>query len=171
VHLARVAGYRAFYRLPGRWRHRLVRWLKPRYTLGAVVMVHADDAEPPGQLLLLRQPPGKGWSLPGGLMNRNETPAACASRELTEETGIRLAPEELVPATPNAMVHSDGSWVDMIFEAKVPADTPTVIDGAEVLEAAFHPLDTLPPLTAATARLLAKYGIGPYSRYPEIRDR
>ncbi len=43
-------------------------------------------------------------------------------------------------------------------------------DGAEVIEAAWHPLDNLPPLTIATARLLSYYGIGPYADYPEVRS-
>jgi hypothetical protein len=42
-------------------------------------------------------------------------------------------------------------------------------DGAEVIEAAWHRLDNLPPLTIATARLLSYYGIGPYADYPEVR--
>jgi ADP-ribose pyrophosphatase YjhB (NUDIX family) len=149
----------------------LVRWLKPRYTLGAIVLVRAADTPAPGQLLLLRQPPGKAWSLPGGLINRHETPAAGAQRELAEETGLRLTPAQLKPAAPNAVVHSKGTWVDMVFEAEVPADAPTSVDGAEVLELAFHRLDALPPLTVATARLLAHYDIGPYAHYPEVRDR
>jgi hypothetical protein len=49
-----------------------------------------------------------------------------------------------------------------VFEASVPASTtPLSVDGAEVLEAAWHPLDALPRLTTPTARLLGRYGIGP----------
>ena len=35
-------------------------------------------------------------------------------------------------------------------------------------EAAWHRLDTLPPLTVSTSQLLAHYGIGPYKDYPEV---
>ena len=35
------------------------------------------------------------------------------------------------------------------------------VDGAEVWEAAWHPVTDLPKLTAATERLLSHYGIGP----------
>jgi hypothetical protein len=67
---------------------------------------------------------------------------------------------------PNAVVHAKG-WVDMVFEASVPASTTTLsVDGAEVYEAAWHPLDDLPPLTLSTARLLAYYGIGPLADQP-----
>jgi hypothetical protein len=52
--------------------------------------------------------------------------------------------------------------VDLVFEASVPAaTTPLRVDGYEVLEAAWHDLATLPPLTRATARLLGWYGMGP----------
>lgn len=153
--------YAAFYRLPHALRRRLVRLTVPKYIVGGVVLVHDAEAAEPGRLLLLRQPPGRGWGLPAGLLRRAEAPAVGAARELNEETGIRLTPAQLRPAVPNAVVHLKG-WVDIVFEASVPASsTPLVVDGAEVLEAAWHPLDALPPLTTATARLLAHYGIGP----------
>ncbi len=164
AHTVRKVVYRAFYQLPARWRRRLVRLLKPHFTVGAVVLARADDS-----LLLLRQPPGNGWSLPAGLMDRGEIPIECAARELAEESGIRLPPAELTPAVPNALVHR-GGWVDCVFEARVPVGTPVSVDGAEVLEAAFHPIDALPPLTVPTARLLGHYGIGPYATYPETRS-
>jgi ADP-ribose pyrophosphatase YjhB (NUDIX family) len=155
-------GYKVFYRLPQRTRLRLVRLAAPTYTVGAVVLVHDAEAEPPGRLLLLRQPPGRGWSLPGGLLNHGERPADGARRELREETGLRVEPEELSAATPNALVHTRGRWVDMVFEVRVPASTAALrVDGAEVYEAAWHPLDDLPRLTVATSRLLGGYGIGP----------
>ncbi|MEO3747406.1 NUDIX domain-containing protein [Plantactinospora sp. B5E13] len=157
----RAIGYKVFYRLPIGVRRRLVRLAVPKYIVGAVTLVTDAEAAEPGRLLLLRQPPGKGWSLPAGLLQRREAPVIGAARELHEESGIDLAPEQLRPAVPNAVVHAKG-WVDMVFEARVPASTtPLVVDGAEVYEAAWHPLDDLPKLTVATARLLAHYGIGP----------
>jgi ADP-ribose pyrophosphatase YjhB (NUDIX family) len=164
VHVARKAFYRAFYRLPGRWRRRLVRMVKQRFTVGAVMLLHTAD----GKLLLLRQPPGNGWSLPAGLMDRGEKPEQTARRELAEESGVRLDPEQIEPAVPNAIVHPQG-WVDCVFTATIEAEAEVSVDGAEVYEAAFHPVDALPPLTVPTARLLGHYGIGPYATYPETR--
>jgi 8-oxo-dGTP pyrophosphatase MutT (NUDIX family) len=165
VHAARKAFYRAFYRLPGRWRRRLVRMLKQRFTVGAVMLVRTTD----GKLLLLRQPPGTGWSLPAGLMDRGERPEQAAVRELAEESGIRLSTEDIEPAVPNAIVHLEG-WIDCVFVATVEPDTAVAVDGAEVYEAAFHPVDALPPLTVPTAKLLGYYGMGPYTPYPETRS-
>jgi ADP-ribose pyrophosphatase YjhB (NUDIX family) len=155
----RRAFYRTFYGLPAHWRRRIVRLFQPRYIIGAVALVRTDDG--PDQLLLLRQPPDKGWSLPAGLMDRGEQPAEAVARELAEEAGVRLRPADFTPAVPSAIVHTNGRWVDCVFEARVPAHTPLTVDGAEVLQAAFHPVDALPPLAAATAHLLGFYGLGP----------
>ncbi|QOC91001.1 NUDIX hydrolase [Micromonospora craniellae] len=158
---ARAVAYQVFYRLPLPLRRQLVRMAVPKYIVGAVTLLRDSEAEGAGRLLLLRQPPGRGWTLPAGLLQRGENPAVGAARELHEETGVRLAPARLTPATPNAIVHAKG-WVDMVFTAEVPASTTKLkVDGAEVFEAVWHPLDDLPKLTWPTARLLAYYGIGP----------
>lgn len=157
----RAIAYRVFYRLPVSVRRRLVRLAVPKYIVGAVTLVRDTEADGPGRLLLLRQPPGHSWTLPAGLLQRGEAPVVGAARELHEESGVRLSPDQLRPAVPNAIVHAKG-WVDMVFEAEVPASrTELVVDGGEVFEAAWHRLDDLPRLSRATARLLGYYGIGP----------
>lgn len=155
-------GYGVFYMIPHRWRARLVKLVWHKYVVGAVVLIFDSEAPAEAQrILILRQPPGRGWTLPAGLLERGETPVAGACREAAEETGILFAEEDLTPATPNAMVHTKGRWVDMVFTARVPASTTELsVDGAEVWEAAWHPVDALPKLTPATARLLDYYGIG-----------
>jgi 8-oxo-dGTP pyrophosphatase MutT (NUDIX family) len=165
----RATFYRTFYAIPVRWRVRLVRLFSAKFIVGSVVILNDADAPAPGRLLLLRQPPGGGWSLPAGLMERGETPLQAAARELAEETGIAVDADELRPAVPNAIVHtSNGRWIDMVFTGRVPAETAQLtVDGAEVLEAAWHRVDQLPPLTRASARLLSYYGIGPLADYPE----
>lgn len=156
-------GYSVFYRLPIQWRTRLVRLITPRYVLGSVVLIFDSESQGRQRILMLRQPPGRGWTLPAGLLNKGETPVAGACREAAEETGIELREDQLEPASPSAVVHTKGRWVDMVFLSRVPASTTTLaVDGAEVWEAAWHPVDDLPKLTPATARLLSHYGIGSY---------
>jgi ADP-ribose pyrophosphatase YjhB (NUDIX family) len=170
THQLRKVGYTVFYRLPGPLRRQLVRLAMEKYIMGAVAVVRDSEAAGAGRLLLLRQPPGLGWNLPAGLLRRGEPPALGCVRELAEETGVSLRVEDLTPAVPNAVIHTRGRWVDVVFEASVPASKVTLrVDGAEVYEAAWHPLNNLPPLTTATARLLSHYGIGPYVEYPEVR--
>jgi ADP-ribose pyrophosphatase YjhB (NUDIX family) len=167
----RAFAYRIFYGLPGRWRRLLVRLVVPKFVLGSVVLVRDADAPAPGRLLLVRQPPGMGWSLPAGLMRRGERPIEAAARELAEETGIELTADDLEPAVPSAIVHSpQGRWVDNVFDARISADVTLRPDGAEVLEVAWHSMDALPPLTNATARLLAHYRLGPLADFPEVRQ-
>jgi 8-oxo-dGTP diphosphatase len=159
----RLYAYSAFYRMPGTVRRRLVRLVVPKYLVGAVTLVSDSDAPQPGRLLLLRQPPGRRWGLPAGLLKRHEPPVVGAARELAEESGVTLDPRDLSPAVPNAIVHP-GGWVDTVFTASVPASTTRLqVDGAEVLEAGWFPMDALPPLTRNTAALLAVYGLGPWA--------
>lgn len=161
----RVRGYayQTFYRMPGPLRRRIVRLIVPKYLVGAVTVIRDSEARGAERLLLLRQPPGRRWGLPAGLLKKHEPPAVGAARELFEEAGVRLRPEELVPAVPNAIIHPQG-WVDTVYFGEVPASTTRlVVDGGEVLEARWFPIDELPPLTANTAKLLGLYGIGPWA--------
>jgi 8-oxo-dGTP diphosphatase len=67
---------------------------------------------------------------------------------------------------PNAIVHAVGV-VDTVWFGEVPASTTTLrVDGGEVLEAAWFPMDDLPRLTMNTAVLLGRYGIGPRAVQP-----
>lgn len=161
----RAVAYKVFYALPKVVRRRLVRVVAPTYTVGAVMMVYSPDRT---RILLLRQPPGFGWGLPAGLLDRGERPEQAAIRELREETGIDLGLEAISPAAPSAVIHTRGRWVDTVFVTEVePDEVELVIDGAEVWEAKWWPITALPPITVAASRLLAHYGLGPYADYPE----
>ncbi len=149
--------YQVFYRLPPRLRRRLVRAGSAKFVVGAVILARDEQ----DRLVLLRQPPGRGWGLPAGLLKRGETAATGAARELFEETGLRVDPDDLQPMQPNALVHTRWRWIDLVFTVRLPTGTPLVVDGGEVYEARWCPLDELPPLTPQAARLLDGYGIGP----------
>ncbi|MCW2569197.1 MAG: pyrophosphohydrolase [Mycobacterium sp.] len=156
--LWRRSVHAVFLFLPRTVRKHVVRAVTPNYTVGAVVLLR----DPDGALLLLRQRPWKGWSLPGGLLDRLEEPAAGALRELVEETGIHLDPDDLGPATPNAVVYPRAQQVDCVFTATVdPAAVDLHLDPVEVQDARWFPADALPALTWPTVRLLAEYGLGP----------
>lgn len=160
----RGLAYQTFYRLPGRWRGRLARLVSPKYLVGAVTILRDTDATEaggPDRILLLRQPPGRGWGLPAGLLKKHEQPVYGAARELFEESGVRVDPADMTAASPNAIVHVVGV-VDVVWHASVRASEVTLrVDGGEVLEAAWFPVDELPRLTVNAALLLGHYGIGP----------
>ncbi|MFI5896002.1 NUDIX hydrolase [Actinoplanes sp. NPDC051513] len=156
--------YITFYRMPLPVRRMLARIVAPKYLVGAVTIVRDSEAPGAGRLLLLRQPHRGGWGLPAGLLKKREQPVAGAARELFEETGVRVHPDDMTAGSPNAIVHVVGV-VDTVFFASVPASTTAlVVDGAEVLEARWFPLDDLPRLSANTALVLGRYGLGPEAR-------
>jgi len=160
----RGLAYITFYSMPLPVRRGLAKMVSPRYVVGAVTILRDSEAaggDGPDRVLLLRQPHRHGWGLPAGLLKRREQPVVGAARELLEETGVRVDPADMTAGSPNAIVHVVGV-VDTIFFASVPASTtPLIVDGAEVLEAAWFPVDDLPRLSANTALVLGRYGIGP----------
>ncbi len=82
-----------------------------------------------GRVLLVRHSYRRGWGLLGGHLRRREAPSAGAARELYEELGIAVAPEELVPVAAQGPLHC--------FEYH-PEREPTLRpDGIEVIEARF----------------------------------
>src|SRR5215470_16349404 len=112
----RKFGYGVFYTMPPRLRRRLVRLAVGKYIVGAVALIRDSEADGPG------------------LLRRGESPIDGCARELAEETGIVLSRGALTPAVPSAVVHHRGRWVDIVFEARVPASQVSlVVDGAEVL--------------------------------------
>jgi 8-oxo-dGTP diphosphatase len=158
----RGLAYQAFYGLPLPMRRHIARLVSPKYLVGAVAIIRDSEAADPGRILLLRQPPGRGWGLPAGILKRRELPAVGAARELFEESGVRVEPGDLTPGNPNAIVHPNGGVVDTVWFGAVPASsTSLAVDGGEVLEASWFPVDDLPDLTWPTARLLGIYGLGP----------
>ena len=88
--------------------------------------------------------PRKGlWSLPGGFVNKNETPEQGALRELEEETGLKGRIEILlgVTTTPSERY---GSVLMMGFLVKRYTGTPSAGDDAQAV--AWHASQKLPPL-------------------------
>jgi ADP-ribose pyrophosphatase YjhB (NUDIX family) len=64
-----------------------------RRTEGAHVLVRDDQ----GRILVVRTTYlGPGWMLPGGRVERSETPHAAAARETREETGMEVDVERLI---------------------------------------------------------------------------
>lgn len=66
-----------------------------------VVAAALYDAQ--GRVLLCQRPEGKPmaglWEFPGGKIDDGETPEAALVRELDEELGIKVNPEDLKPIT------------------------------------------------------------------------
>ena len=103
------------------------------------VTVIARDAR--GRLLLVHDRDARQWTLPGGIMEPDETPADAAVREVWEETGVHVALSRLVgvvggPGCGGRYGNGDRlGWVATVFAARMPADCRLRADGSEVIEA------------------------------------
>jgi len=116
-------------------------------------------------LLLHRTRGGRDdWVLPGGTPRTGESMAACARREVREETGLHVDPSRV--AFVLEVLGPDGGprTVDIVFAAAaaLPAKPPHQREPG--LEPAFVPVDELqqldlrPPLTGHLRAMLARRG-------------
>lgn len=86
-----------------------------------------------GKVLKVRHSYRRGWSLPGGAVRRGEDPRLAACREVREEVGLDIDPDELVPVTNKRpgtrRYHLYQCWL---------AERPQIkIDTWEIVEAKF----------------------------------
>jgi 8-oxo-dGTP diphosphatase len=72
-------------RLPRFLRLFIIRRVAPGHTVGALCLIEHE-----GRLLMLRQLHRRGWTFPGGLVNRGENAAEAVVREVAEETGLQI---------------------------------------------------------------------------------
>ncbi len=131
----------------------------PRRRIAATVLF----TDPGGRVLIVKPTYKPGWELPGGAVERDESPAAAARRETHEELGLTVTPGALlaVDHVPRTARRTEGLVV--VFDGgTLPADNPITLSPAELEAHAFvHPAqlaDHLPALQArrALAALLAR---------------
>lgn len=69
----------------------------------------------PGEVLLVRKTYGYRWDIPGGYVDRGESPAAACQRELREELGVDRTPNKVLVHdwAPNA---TDGDKLLYVFD-------------------------------------------------------
>jgi len=78
------------------------------------------------------------WKLPSGVLEAGESPAEGAVRELTEETGLAVDPDELTYVTNNAVEPDEGKHhANVTFAASRSATTGTVEAGSDATDARF----------------------------------
>jgi len=134
-----------FGRLPAWVRRRAVHAGAPSFTVGAVVVL--TDVR--GWVLLVRQRHSAGWTLPGGLLRRGETPEHALTREVGEEIAVEL-PAALPP--PFAVVDAGARRVDLVYTLR--SDQQPRPDGVEVTDAQWFAPTAWPQCARATAEVL-----------------
>jgi len=101
-----------------------------------------------------REPFAGRWALPGGFVNKDEPLAAAASRELEEETGLRVEQLEQVGAFGNPGRDPRGWTISVAYRGVVPVSESAVSGRDDAKEARWFPLDDLPPLAFDHAEII-----------------
>lgn len=120
----------------------------PRPRVATDIVVFADIDEVPHILLIRRgnEPFQGDWALPGGFVEENESLEACAERELHEETGVSGITLEQFYTYGDPGRDPRGWSLSVAYWGAVDGAPSTVKGGDDADEAAWHPLNTLPPL-------------------------
>ena len=114
--------------------------------LPGVTAVVFDDE---GRVLLGRRSDNGRWSLVGGITEPGEQPAACAMREVEEETAVQCVVERLVLVQALKPVTYDNGdvcqFMDITFRCRAVGGEARVNDD-ESLEVGWFEVDALPDI-------------------------
>ena len=117
----------------------------PKVDVRGVVL----DAE---RLLLVREPGGDDWCLPGGWADVGETPSRAVEKEVVEEAGVAVRAARLLGVFDRDF-RGRLRWPAHVYKLYVLCEalggTP-VADGVETVEAAYFPIGALPALSVKT---------------------
>ena len=118
-HCSRCGGQLTLGPVPGEERDRLhcldcghIAYLNPRLVVSTVPVT--ED----GEVILIRRgfEPGRGlWAQPGGFLEIDETPTEGAIRETLEETGLIVAPGEIV----GLYARLEAAVVVLVYESRI----------------------------------------------------
>lgn len=102
-----------------------------------------------GRVLLGQRADNQEWALISGIPDPGEQPAACAVREVYEETGVRCIPERVVLVrSGNEVTYPNGDkcqFMDITFRCRAVGGEARVNDD-ESLQVGWFELDALPKM-------------------------
>lgn len=114
------------------------------------------------QVFLVHEVASNRWSLPGGGIEKGETPVAAASREIKEEIGITVETQSLKSL---GVLRKPEATIDYVAHIFVLTDAGAEVANAnlnkrELIDSAWFDLDKLPngisKVTRAAFELLSK---------------
>jgi len=137
-----------------------IKLLVPRHRVGVSLVAFNEDQE----VFLLRHVfhPYAPWGLPGGWMDRGESPGACLIRELREETGLiaRIGPVVQV-IREDRPEHLGLAYLGSLEPGEITLS-------AEIEEAAWFSVDQLPVPLYPFARQAICQGLAMYQNMPAV---
>ena len=95
------------------------------------------------------------WTLPAGFVNSREDPAAAASRECLEETGLTVRVTRVIDIIAGRE-HPTGADFVIVYQAEIIGGEMTANDDADAVE--WFDKNNLPPLAfRATQKVLESF--------------
>ncbi len=117
------------------------------------------------QILMIKNSYRRVYTVPSGKIDRKEAPVDAAVRELSEEVGIRLAPEQLSLAGRFTIFHEYKHDHISFYEVHLDQKPSFRIDNREVAWARFLPVSEAERLNLSPVML--EY----FSKYATFRNR
>lgn len=107
-------------------------------SVSAVVLTRPD-----GAVVTVRKAGTDRFMLPGGKWERDESPLQCAIRELDEELGVSLAPEQLTPLGRFTTATANEPGFRLLSEVFVASVDGRPEPRAEIAEARWVPAEEM----------------------------
>jgi 8-oxo-dGTP diphosphatase len=105
----------------------------PKRMSSAAIMVENSA----GELLIVKANYKEYWTLPGGIIDEGETPKQAACREVNEEVGIDIKPEQVTFVAVVDRISNEAQTYQFLFKAELPSDTKIILQSSELDEYAF----------------------------------
>jgi 8-oxo-dGTP diphosphatase len=137
---------------------------EPQPRIGVAALVEKNDAMRPCVLLgLSKKIKGRArWVIPGGGLRRGETFAACAKREIREETGIEVSVLSLGGVDAHELITKKDHRVVVIVNARPVDGAPAPVPGDDLEDVGWFSRAQIeagePDLTAFTKKILKQEG-------------
>jgi len=119
-----------------------------------------------GKVLLGKRKGGHGageWCAPGGKMELNESPEACARRETEEETSIKLGDLTFICITDDRWPEIGTHFVTLSFVADAGEQEPVLAEPEKFEEWRWFAWDARPEPLFLSTRNFIKAGYNPFT--------
>lgn len=110
-------------------------WMRtqPKRMASAAMLLENDI----GELLIVKANYKSYWTLPGGIVDSNETPKQGAIRETREEIGVTIDSDHVSFVAVANRISSEAQTYQFIFKASLPSAISIVLQKSEIDEYAF----------------------------------